>query len=139
MLIAAGADVNQSKWRGIFGPCGDAPLYVAARYGHTDVCRILLAAGADVNKQGEVLYATWRKSLYYGIAIVYATRCYFRQLFYYISVLISRISVMHCFYFLQSGDAPLHVAARCGKTEVCRILLEAGADANIQDVVRYAS
>src|ERR1044071_5454728 len=42
LLSSPGADVNARDER------GTTPLLEAARYGHDDICRILIAAGADV-------------------------------------------------------------------------------------------
>ena len=42
LLSSPGADVNATNDR------GSTPLLEAARYGHDDICRVLIAAGADV-------------------------------------------------------------------------------------------
>ncbi|HJT65497.1 MAG TPA: ankyrin repeat domain-containing protein [Pyrinomonadaceae bacterium] len=42
LLSSPGADVNATNER------GSTPLLEAARYGHDDICRVLIAAGADV-------------------------------------------------------------------------------------------
>lgn len=42
LLSSPGADVNSTDER------GSTPLLEAARYGHEDICRVLIAAGADV-------------------------------------------------------------------------------------------
>jgi len=42
LLSSPGADVNATNER------GNTPLLEAARYGHEDICRLLIAAGADV-------------------------------------------------------------------------------------------
>ena len=42
LLSSPGADVNARDER------GSTPLLEAARYGHNDICRLLIAAGADV-------------------------------------------------------------------------------------------
>lgn len=43
LVSAPGADVNATDER------GSTPLLEAARYGHDDIARILIAAGADLN------------------------------------------------------------------------------------------
>ena len=43
LLSSPGADVNATDER------GNTPLLEAARYGHEDICRVLIGAGADVN------------------------------------------------------------------------------------------
>jgi Ankyrin repeats (many copies)/Ankyrin repeat len=105
-----------------FLQCGNAPLHIAADEGQTEVCKILLAAGVEVNKQDEVCHATWSKSLLYCILNSVPTPSFYKLI-----------------YFLQSRLTPLHVAALFGRTEMCKILLEAGADLNMQDSVRYAT
>ena len=42
LLSSPGADVNATDER------GNTPLLEAARYGHEDICRLLIAAGADL-------------------------------------------------------------------------------------------
>jgi ankyrin repeat protein len=42
LLSSPGADVNATNER------GSTPLLEAARYGHDDICRVLIAAGADL-------------------------------------------------------------------------------------------
>jgi len=42
LLSSPGANVNAKDER------GSTPLLEAARYGHDDICRVLIAAGADV-------------------------------------------------------------------------------------------
>lgn len=42
LLSSPGADVNATNAR------GSTPLLEAARYGHDDVCRVLIAAGANL-------------------------------------------------------------------------------------------
>ena len=42
LLSSPGADVNATNDR------GSTPLLEAARYGHEDVCRVLIASGADL-------------------------------------------------------------------------------------------
>src|SRR6185369_6496891 len=42
LVSSPGADVNATNER------GNTPLLEAARYGHEDICRVLIAAGADV-------------------------------------------------------------------------------------------
>ena len=42
LLSSPGADVNARDER------GSTPLLEAARYGHDDICRVLIASGADL-------------------------------------------------------------------------------------------
>ncbi len=43
LVSSPGADVNATDDR------GNTPLLEAARYGHNDICRVLIAAGANLN------------------------------------------------------------------------------------------
>jgi Ankyrin repeat len=53
--MAAGADMKvQSK--GSFLEAGGTPLHWAAKNGHVEICKILIAAGADVNSQDIVSF-----------------------------------------------------------------------------------
>jgi ankyrin repeat protein len=45
LLSSPGADVNATDER------GSTPLLEAARYGHEDICRVLIAAGADLKSK----------------------------------------------------------------------------------------
>jgi uncharacterized protein len=45
LLSSPGADVNATDER------GSTPLLEAARYGHEDVCRVLIAAGANLKSK----------------------------------------------------------------------------------------
>lgn len=54
LLSSPGADVNATDER------GSTPLLEAARYGHEDICRVLIAAGADLkarDKDGKTALA----------------------------------------------------------------------------------
>jgi ankyrin repeat protein len=42
---------------------GTTALQLAAMWGHLDVCRALLAAGADKNKQSNVSFVKWLSPL----------------------------------------------------------------------------
>ena len=42
LVSSPGADVNATNER------GSTPLLEAARFGHEDICRVLIAAGADL-------------------------------------------------------------------------------------------
>src|SRR5215216_7638664 len=45
LLSSPGADVNATDER------GSTPLLEAARYGHEDICRVLIAAGANLKSK----------------------------------------------------------------------------------------
>ncbi|MCY4523030.1 MAG: ankyrin repeat domain-containing protein [Caldilineaceae bacterium] len=105
-LLAAGADPD------IVYASGDAPLHVAVSEGLVDTVRVLLEAGADPNVQdGEGQTPLHLAELGFPIfnALLAAGAVY------------------------ASGDAPLHVAVSEGLVDTVGVLLEAGAEPNIQD------
>ena len=78
--------------------------------GHFDIVRILIEAQAQVNTQKEV--------------------CCYKITNMYICTLQLRL-----FYVHQDGVAALHMAAQEGKVDVVRLLIDAGAQVNIQTKV----
>jgi ankyrin repeat protein len=87
---------------------GDPPLYRAARWGHTEVTRVLIEANADVNDQPSSLNraARWGHTE--------TTR-----------VLMDANADVNTPN--ENGDTPLHRATRWGHTETVLALLDGGA------------
>ena len=90
-------------------------LNEAAFRGHTEVCRLLIERGANVNA---VYYGGWTP-LHQAARYGYVDVC--RLL---IQAKSNVNSVDH------NGETPLHCAARYGHIEVCRLLLGRGANVN---------
>ncbi len=105
-LIRAGADVNSPEQ--IF-------LHLAASYGHEDMCRLLVEAGASVNK--------WHQQS--GTPLITAVR---------------QGSLALCQFFiskgayvnisLERGITPLHIALEEGHAEIAYLLIANGAYLN---------
>ena len=98
---------------------GETPLIVAVSHGHAQACAALLKAGADFNAtdpvfQQNVLYLACRAG---AIEIVRIFSAY-KQLLEFKA---------------QDEWTPLLVAVYHGHTQVCEILLKAGADINVTD------
>jgi len=104
--IAAGADCNANVNGGLF------PLQHAAAYGHDEVIRILLAAGADLHTEDD---ATLRWAVIYGCAKT-------------ARLLLNEGANVHA-----RNDDALRTAATFGHAEVVRILLAAGANVHAED------
>lgn len=94
----------------------ESPLMLAALQGHLDVCRLLIARDADVNKPG------WTP-LHYA-----ATGGH---------VAIIRLLLDHHAYIdaaSPNGTTPLMMAAMYGTLDALRLLLEAGADPTLKNI-----
>ncbi|MGH7939932.1 MAG: ankyrin repeat domain-containing protein, partial [Limisphaerales bacterium] len=107
-LLDHGAEANA-------GETGGPPLVAAAKAGHRKMVELLLEHGADVNIEGgaaldgaiERGYETVAETLLKAYADVNATD--------------------------NTGQTPLIVAAKGGKTKLIQMLLEAGANPNLAD------
>jgi uncharacterized protein len=114
--LAAGDLVDERCPR--LGGCDDGhtPLLVAARDGHTEIVRELLAAGADVNAVEPVFGAV---ALHKAVANGHAQITAF---------LLDVPGVNLDAPCLTSGYTPLHDAVWHGYEDCARLLVEAGAD-----------
>ncbi len=105
-LLAAGADPD------IVYASGNAPLHVAVSEGLVDTVRVLLEAGTELNVQnGEG-----------------QTPLHLAELG---SPIFNALLAAGAVY--ASGDAPLHIAVSEGLVDAVGVLLEAGAEPNVQD------
>ena len=111
-LITAGVNVNvlgQVRHMSLITQYGGSALMVAARWGSTEVVSLLLVAGANTDLQDKV---KWRCDL--GIQSL----------------------SLHMSVITQNGNSALMVAALAGSTEVVSLLLEAGANTDLQNKVK---
>jgi len=97
---------------------GETPLMWAAVKGHTDIVKLLINKGADVNKLPKLYYKRSYKPSYFSIEKMKADNIVFDD---------KTITGP-----LNSHPA-LILAAMEGHTDIVRLLLNAGADVNIQD------
>jgi ankyrin repeat protein len=105
VLLAHGASVDPVEaWR------GQTPLMWAAAEGHTEVMKLLIEAGADVNARSRII--KWERQ---------------------------RTDEPRDKWLPPGGLTPLLLAAREGRTESVRVLLDAGADINIADPDRHTA
>lgn len=105
VLLASGAAVDPVEaWR------GQTPLMWAAAEGHTDVMKLLIEAGADVNARSRIIH--WERQ---------------------------RTDEPRDKWLPPGGLTPLLIAAREGRTESARVLLDARADINIVDPDRHSA
>ena len=105
---------------------GRAPLFAASRYGHMEVVRALVGAGAAVN-QADVRYQRVMPHWYFcGCAHAIAAACSARTMF----------GCLGCFGHIVSvagqtgGVTPLFAASRGGHIEAVTALVGAGAAVN---------
>lgn len=110
-VVNSGADVNEKDAN------GGTPLHRACAFGSTEMCEMLLDAGADVNLLN--IDTPLHRAACYG-------------------------HVHICQLLLKRGadingksdgikETPLHSAVRCGQLDVCKFLLDNGADINATD------
>ncbi len=119
-LLEAGAAVDErSPILGGFNDC-HTPLLVAARDGHTEIVRLLLDAGADVNAVEPTFGAVpLHKATYNGHAEI-------------VRLLSARPGVNLDYQGPSNGYTPLHDALWHGFGECARILVEAGARLDLE-------
>ena len=117
LLLDKGADVNAQAQSGY----GD-PLQAAASIGHTDIARILLDKGADVNSQGGT----------YGNALQAASIGSLDDLDHYIDESHRLKLQKRAGEDAQRHDGNALQAASGGHTDMVKLLLDKGADVNLQ-------
>jgi len=112
-FISEGTNVNQANERGA------TPLHWAAHKGHTEVVRLLIAAGADVNKENPLSWAASGGQIETAALLIAA------------GADVNKAD--------KYGNTPLHWAAMGGWGEsqshldVATLLIAAGADVNKAD------
>ena len=91
---------------------------LAAREGRTEVVSLLLEAGANTDLQNMVKL------------------CMYQEVWFWNSICTkSSSSHSHISVTTQYGDSALTMAARKGRTEVVSLLLQAGANTDLQNMV----
>jgi ankyrin repeat protein len=114
-LLASGAEVDERFPRVNGFNDGHTPLLVAARDGHHEIVKVLLAAGADVNAVEPCFGAVpLHKAVYNGHADITAT-------------LVAQPGIDLDFQGATNGYTPLHDALWHGYEQCARILVDAGA------------
>ena len=99
----------------------ESPLYAASRAGHADVVLILIEAGASIDQACYV-------SVSHCCSVTAYTSNSCTNLHYYYCPRIIMI--------IQRGVTSLGVACEKDHTEVARLLIEAGASIDHEDLVR---
>jgi ankyrin repeat protein len=112
LLLAAGADVNESSF------FGETPLHMAAKYGSVEVMPFLLESGANVN----VGKANGRTPLFEAAS---ENRIAAAQLLLDAGADVNALD--------DFGQTPIFGAAEYGRPEMTRLLLRHGALGNIID------
>jgi ankyrin repeat protein len=137
LLIEKGANVKARDYYG-----GDTALMVASRYGHQEVTELLIEEGADVNAQSEwnstalMLASSYghtevTKLLLEAGADVNAQVNWYSKSYSYTPKFFGLSQIKGC--------TALMYASMEGHTEDVKLLIEAGADVNLQDKDGYTA
>lgn len=118
--MRCGTDVNAPLWQ---AQKGETALFLAARGNRLEVVRLLLDRGAAMNIREKVRFED-------DSALLFSALLLHNELTW------PRLSFSHAQIY---GDTPLKVAARYGRKEVVRLLLDYGADMNARCKVRWAA
>eukprot|EP00754_Rhynchopus_humris_P029394 Rhum_TRINITY_DN15214_c1_g1::Rhum_TRINITY_DN15214_c1_g1_i10::g.144589::m.144589 len=141
LLLDNGADVNAegSEWfdeddednrseRHEMEDCTDerdTPLHLAVRRGNPELCRLLLERGGNVHARNDWLDTPLHQAVFARSTEVQAEQC---------TLLIDGGSDLEARN--DQGRTPLHEAVVCRDTELCRLLLDRGADMNAESAER---
>jgi ankyrin repeat protein len=130
LLYAKGADVNDTNYpqkdlsKLNFFAFGNSPLHLAAHHGHAAVIDVLCQAGANPHLYNNSRNSIKSKNLPLHLAAMNGHVDAVQSLLAYTD---SGLSDQH-------GKNALHLAAQYGRSEVVKLLLEKGADANSLDI-----
>lgn len=121
VFARTGGDVN------LINDGGRTALHYAASKGWLKVAEVLISHGAKINKKDKV----------YTVLHNYVSQFLF-QLFLLHAKFFSLVYAYFCcwcfkVHLLQVGCTPLHRAASTGKSELCELLIEEGADVDVVD------
>jgi ankyrin repeat protein len=114
LLLERGANANAKDY------IDEAPLGVAARYGHAECVSMLLEAGADIDAWHDP-----KKNAVGESALCSAVRKRFADV---VNVLLAAGANPNA--FPPNGLVPLQQAAECGDREMCQLLVQSGAAIN---------
>ena len=117
LVVRARADVNNAE-----GAHGSAPLHIAARCGHREICELLLDHGAAAEAEDERGERPLHRAVEGGHREV-------------VGLLLRRGATADCRNAV--GLTPLHVAAAAGRPELCRLLLARGAACDAPCAAEY--
>jgi Ankyrin repeats (3 copies)/Ankyrin repeat len=121
---------------------GYTPLHTVALYGQTEVCKILLAAGVNVNAITIDAYnmhiggVAFPSSESENLSVGKLAPLHLAALFGHVQVCELLLAAgAHVNQQDREGKAPLHWAAARGHLRVCNALLAAGADVSVQNTL----
>jgi ankyrin repeat protein len=146
-LIESGVNVNA---RHIYGIKSTALIY-AAKNGHKEICELLIANGANVNDHDEYHFTALMYALGIGLYVpldIDSEDCVSKIENGKLNVEICNLLIAHganinekicdegsSFYQNENGPllSPLTIASKDGREDICRFLIENGADVNVKD------
>jgi ankyrin repeat protein len=117
LLLEYGADSNLAKSN------GEAPLYRAVYYGYKEIVDLLLSNGADVNQ-----ICKTKPEQVYGVTPLYSALIYgYKEIAKSLIELGAEVNIL-CG---SKGTLPLTIAATNGDVDMVKLLLESGANINM--------